>query len=117
MSGKEKPLAQIYVNSEVIHELLWLAGHMDKLPGVILFESLDWGPGSGDDFVTIYTDASSHGPAYWFPDCDFGFQCTTPPELPMGTIFFAEALAICSAIHTIPNTDPLPRRVIGALAP
>jgi hypothetical protein len=112
MSGKEKPLAQIYVNSEVVRELSWLAGHMDKLPGVVLFESLDWGPGSGDDFVTIYTDASSHGLAYWFPDCDFGFQCATPPELPVGTIFFAEALAVCSAIHAIPDTDPLPRRVV-----
>jgi hypothetical protein len=30
----------------------------------------------------------------------------------VGTIFFAEALAVCSAIHAIPEMDPLPQRVV-----
>ncbi|KAJ8582271.1 hypothetical protein M405DRAFT_921680, partial [Rhizopogon salebrosus TDB-379] len=111
MGGKEKPLAEIYVNSAVVRELSWLANHMDKLPGILLFELLNWGPGSGTDCVTIFTDALSHGLAYWFPECDFGFQCSLPPSLPVGTIFFAEALAVCSAVHSLPDTDPMPHRV------
>jgi hypothetical protein len=41
----------------------------------------------------------------------FGFQCGLPPGLPMGTIFFAEALAVCSVVHSLPDTDPMPHRV------
>ncbi|KAG2746162.1 hypothetical protein P692DRAFT_201651235, partial [Suillus brevipes Sb2] len=43
----------------------------------------------------------------WFPDDNFACQCPLPPG-PHNTIFFYEALAVCSAIHSIENMDEPP---------
>jgi len=111
MCNKSKLLAQIYVNVDVVKELTWLADHLEHLPGVLLLDSLDWSPEMAEDVVTIYTDASLVGLAYWFPEINFGFQSHLPHHAPSGSIFFFEALAVCSAIHALADTDPIPRHV------
>jgi len=111
MRNKSKLLAQIYVNVDVVKELTWLADHLEHLPGVLLLDSLDWSPETADDVVTIYTDASLVGLTYWFPEINFGFQSRLPHHTPSGSIFFFEALAVCSAIHALADTDPIPRHV------
>jgi len=85
---------------------------MERLPGILLLASLDWDPDTADDVVTVYTDASSHGLAYWLPQSDTGFQSELPPDLPTNTIFFAEALAVCSAVNSVVDMgwDPDPPR-------
>lgn len=107
--GKSKPLAQLYVNTNVAHELNWMAAHIDRLPGVLLVRSLDWDPDTAEEVITFYTDASSLGLAYWSPDSEFGFQSRLPTDLPSETIFFAEALAVCSAIHSLLSGSYTPR--------
>jgi hypothetical protein len=81
---------------------------MERLPGVLLLESLDWSPETAEDIVTIYTNALLAGIAYWFPEINLGFQSCLPHDAPLGSIFFFEALAICSAIHALADTDPIP---------
>jgi hypothetical protein len=111
MQDKSKLLTQIYVNVDIVRELTWLANHMEHLPGVLLLESLDWSPETAEDVVTIYTNALLAGIAYWFLEINFGFQLRLPHDAPLGSIFFFEALAVCSAIHALADTDPIPQHV------
>ncbi len=50
-----------------------------------------------DEFAL--TDASGTGLGIYFPWLHLGFYCDLPTGAPTGTIFFFEALAICTAIH------------------
>ncbi|KAG2743058.1 hypothetical protein P692DRAFT_201724192 [Suillus brevipes Sb2] len=84
---------------------------MERLPGILLLDSLDWNPDSVDDVVTIYIDASLTRIAYWFPGLNFGFQCHLSLAEPTETIFFFEALTVCSNIHALADTEPIPRHV------
>jgi hypothetical protein len=104
MRGKSKPLAQIYINLDILREQMWLTNHMENMPGVLLLESLDWSPETAEDVVTIYTDASLVGLGFWYPEINFGFQSQLPPNTPLGSIFFFKALAVCSAIHSLTDT-------------
>jgi hypothetical protein len=90
---------------------MWLTNHMEHMPGVLLLESLDWSPETAEDVVTIYTDASLVGLGFWYPEINFGFQSQLPLNAPLGSIFFFEALAVCSAIHSLTDTEPIPRHV------
>jgi hypothetical protein len=111
MRGKTKPLAQIYVNLDILQELMWLANHMESMSGVLLLDSLDWSPETAEDVVTIYTDASLVRLGFWYPEINFGFQVQLPRNAPLGSIFFFEALAVCSAIHFLADTEPIPCHV------
>ncbi|KAG2051860.1 hypothetical protein BDR06DRAFT_839860, partial [Suillus hirtellus] len=59
-----------------------------------------------------YTDASGIGIGLWFLDDDFGCQCPLPSSAPLNTIFFFEALAVCSAIHAVCNMHKTPPKLL-----
>lgn len=109
--GKSNGFAQIHVNNTLIYELHWLADHIERSDGLYLFKSLDFDPRS-DDVVVVYTDASGVGLGLWFPDDDFGCQCPLPSTAPLDTIFFFEALAVCSAIHAVRNMHEIPSKLL-----
>jgi hypothetical protein len=111
IQDKTKFMAQIYVNIDIVYKLTWLTNHMESLPGVLLLDSLDWTPDTVDDVVTIYMDAFLIGLAYWFPEINFSFHSHLPSNSPVGSIFFFEVLAICSAIHALANTKPIPQHL------
>ncbi|KAG2112656.1 uncharacterized protein F5147DRAFT_572262 [Suillus discolor] len=106
--GKTEPFARLHVNKSIIHELLWMADHVDHSQSLLLYKSLDFSLAS-DDIIVAYTDASGVGLGLWFPDEDFACQCLLPGDSPKDTIFFAEALAVCSAIHAIETMPKTPQ--------
>ncbi|KAG2042887.1 hypothetical protein BDR03DRAFT_852829 [Suillus americanus] len=109
--GKDKLYARLHVNNTIISELQWMAKHMEHLPGLLFYKSLDFNPLS-DDVVVAYTDASGLGMGVWSPYDDFAGQSPLPCDGPKNTIFFFEALAVCSAVHAIPNMLESPSRMI-----
>ncbi|KAG2047272.1 hypothetical protein BDR06DRAFT_836231, partial [Suillus hirtellus] len=48
----------------------------------------------------------------WFPHENFATQCQLPVDPPRDTIYFFEALAVCSAIHFIPNMTEIPSKML-----
>ncbi|KAG2114601.1 uncharacterized protein F5147DRAFT_544946, partial [Suillus discolor] len=38
--GKTQPSARLHVNNTVIHELRWMADHVDRSPGLLFYKSL-----------------------------------------------------------------------------
>jgi hypothetical protein len=107
ISGKSNPFGSIHVNNALIRELCWLADHVERADGVHFFTSPDFDP-SSEDVVVAYTDASSEGLGLWFPAENFAAQCPLPSTRPCDTIFFFEALAVCSAIHILGNMPTPP---------
>jgi hypothetical protein len=53
MAGKSKPHAQMYVNTAIERELMWMAAHMERSDGLLLYKSLDFCP-ADDDVVVAY---------------------------------------------------------------
>ena len=98
-AGKLHSRAQLWINRDVVRELLWIADHLRTSNGVFFLKSVSWSyrqlPPST---FRAYTDASGSGLAYWFPDLHLGFQAELPRSAPTGTIFYFEALAVTSAI-------------------
>jgi hypothetical protein len=109
IAGKDRAHARIMVSSAVVKDLLWLAKHIETSSGVYVFKSITWHPEEADTIV--YSDASLTGLGFWLPNLREGFQSHLPANPPKGTIFFFEALAVCSAIHHMPNLSPKPHRV------
>jgi len=98
-AGKLHSRAQLWINRDVVRELLWIADHLRTSNGVFFLKSVSWSycqlPPST---FRAYMDASGSGLAYWFPDLHLGFQAELPRSAPTGTIFYFEALAVTSAI-------------------
>jgi hypothetical protein len=111
ISEKTQPFARLHVNNAIIRELLWMADHIEHSSGLLFYKSLDFDPKS-DDVVVAYTDASGIGLGLWFPDEDFACQSPLPEDSPKDTIFFAEALAVCSAVHAIQNMPEVPSKML-----
>ena len=68
----------------------------------------------GKDVLRVYCDASALALAFWFPCSNEGFQAhlNVPPGQPSDTIFFNEALTVCSAIqHAVSRLLPDGRRL------
>ncbi|OJT02670.1 hypothetical protein TRAPUB_6779 [Trametes pubescens] len=106
LAGKTSKHAGIYVNSAIIRELQWIAAHVCNSTGVHLLDACAWSPADlsehslSDKFALV--DASGRGLGLYFPWCRMGLYCELPTDAPLGTIYFYEALAICSAVHRIP---------------
>lgn len=109
--GKTNPMGQIHVNNALLRELHWLADHIEASDGLHFFKSLDFDP-ARDDVVVAYTDASGVGLGLWFPDDNFACQCPLPSDSPRDTIFFHEALAVCSAVHAVTNMHEPPSKLL-----
>ena len=53
--------------------------------------------------LEVFTDTSPIALAYYFPSLNFVYYAPLPSNPPANTIFWFEALAICSAIHHAAN--------------
>jgi hypothetical protein len=88
-----------------------MVDHIEHSDGLFLYRSLDFSP-CHSEVMVAYTDASSVGMGIWFPDDDFACHSALPPLAPTDTIFFFEALAVCSAIHAVADMQPPPARLL-----
>jgi hypothetical protein len=109
--GKSNPLGVICINNALLFKIHWLANHIEASNGLYFFKSLDF-DSTRDEVVVAYTDASGIGLGLWFPDDNFTCQCPLPSDSPRDTIFFHEALAVCSAIHTVVNMHEPPSKLL-----
>ncbi|KZW04026.1 DNA/RNA polymerase, partial [Exidia glandulosa HHB12029] len=113
MAGKTSIHAQIQVNSALVRELGWFVGHLKTADGVRMLESTEWEAEEAD--LTVYTDASGIGLAFYSPAHTTGFQSplvARPKKDGDSDIFFFEALAVCSALHWASTLNPPPRRLV-----
>jgi hypothetical protein len=98
-AGKLVSKALIWVNRDVVRELLWVVAHLQSAEGVFFFKSESWSYAHlRDDVLKVYTDASGNGMAFWVPSLNVGYQSPLPGSAPTGTIFYFEALAVTAAL-------------------
>ena len=99
ITGKSCTFASIRINNDICRELTWFTNHIKCFNGVHFLESIVWSPSdTGHTTMIAYTDASSKGLGVWFPGKHVSYQCPLPLNDPKDTIFYFEALAVCSAI-------------------
>jgi len=107
IAGKTRANARIYLNSGIIRELHWLSNYIITAPPVRIFLATTWeaieARSAGLRQLEVFTDASSIGLAYYFPSLHLAYHAPLPTNPPSDTIFWFEALAICSAIHHAAN--------------
>ena len=107
IAGKTRANARIYLNSGIIRELHWLSNYIITAPPVRIFSATTWeaieARSAGLRQLEVFTDASSIGLAYYFPSLHLAYHAPLPTNPPSDTIFWFEALAICSAIHHAAN--------------
>jgi hypothetical protein len=96
MRGKTGANLPISVSVSLCRELIWLADHMERLPGVNLLASREWS--AADTDVHLLCDACPGGLGFWYPTSQEGFQYTTTTKDPHD-IFYLEALAVLSALE------------------
>jgi hypothetical protein len=108
--GKTQSLAKIFVNKAVVEDLSWFITSVQASDGVFVFDAIDWDP--EEAALTVYTDACLYGMAYFFADSRSGFQSPLPSKPPKDTIFYFEALAVCSAIVAACELPSVPSRVV-----
>jgi hypothetical protein len=103
IAGKSRANARIYLNSSIIRELRWLTNYVENAPPIRIFSAISWNPvearSVGLRQLEVFTDASSIALAYYFPSLALAYHAPLPPNPPSDTIFWFEALAVCSAIH------------------
>ena len=108
-AGKERDLATIRVNAAVVFELTWVARRVEFSSGVHFLKSVEWDPRHADSgAVSVFTDASAHGMAFYIPSLNSAFQCPLPSIATEEHIFFFEALAVCSVFHFVISTPEAP---------
>ena len=103
IAGKTRANARIYLNTGIIRELHWLMDYIIAAPPVRILLTASWAPNearlAGLHQLEVFTDASSFGLAYYFPSLHLAYHAPLPANPPSDTIFWFEALAVCSAIH------------------
>ena len=107
IAGKTRANARIYLNSGIIRELSWLSDYISAAPPVRIFSATSWDPvearSAGLRQLEVFTDALSIALAYYFPALGLAYHAQLPPNPPADTIFWYEALAVCSAINHAAN--------------
>ncbi|KAF8833334.1 hypothetical protein BDN67DRAFT_1072958 [Paxillus ammoniavirescens] len=112
MSRKRKGFTRIHVNLQVITELQWITNHLEQMEGMLLFDSLHWSPETSRDALVVFMDASGKlGLSFFLPLLNTGYQCALPLLPPDNSIFFFEALAVCSVIHHVASMPSPPRHL------
>ena len=103
ITGKTKANAHIYLNMSITYELRWLSQYIETAPPICIFSAISWDPvearSAGLCQLEVFTDASSIALAYYFPSLQLAYYAPVPSNPPSNTIFWSEALAVCSAIH------------------
>ena len=90
----------IKINKMVQCELAWFIKHVQRSSGLFFFKLMVWQEDDvGHSMLTIHVDASAQGLGIWFLSKKRGYQCPLLIQCPSNTIFFSEALAVCSTIH------------------
>ncbi|EJD33090.1 hypothetical protein AURDEDRAFT_77217 [Auricularia subglabra TFB-10046 SS5] len=113
MAGKTKIHSQIQISTTLVRELTWLLKHLRMADGVRMLDSEEWGPDEAD--LTVFTDASGSGLAFFSPAHNAGFQSPLVPrprEDGSSDIFFFEALAVCSALQWASSLPSPPRKLL-----
>jgi hypothetical protein len=109
-AGKDHDLATIKVSAAVVFELDWVARRVESSTGVHFFKTVEWDPrNASSGAITILTDASLAGIAFYVPELKLGFQARLPAGASREHIFFFEAFAVCSAFHYF--ADMMDRKV------
>ena len=109
--GKSMPLAHVPINKSVIKDLSWFVRRIQQSSGINLFASKDWNLDDAD--LTILTDASGSGLAFWIPEMDIAFYSAIHESMTRaGDIFFNEALAVVSALHWVSALLSPPHRLV-----
>ena len=99
-AGKLHQRALIWINRDVERELEWARRHLEESDGIFIVKSISWDyPQLPETAFRVYCDASSIALAFWFPSTNEGFQFDLGSHDPPKTIFYNEALTVCSAIH------------------
>jgi hypothetical protein len=95
------------VNLGIIRELRRLSDYVVHAPPLRIFSTISWDPTeahlAGLHQLEVFTDASSLGLAYYFPSLHLAYYAPLPPNPPSDTIFWLEALMVCSTIHHAAN--------------
>ncbi len=107
--GKSHPFQLVWISKALCRELLWIADHLEDMPGILFLESLEWGVHLAD--ITIQTDASSKGFGIWFPYLVTGFYSHCVNDGDDG-IFFNKALTVVSALLLALQFSSKPRRIL-----
>lgn len=108
ISGKNRPLALVYVSDDVAQGLMWIAQHLKQSSGIFLLKAIAWAPQDAD-VIIIYTDASLLGLGIWCPASNTGRFSSLPQDPPAGTIFYFEAFVVVCAILWV-SSWPIERR-------
>ena len=112
-AGKERDLALLRVNAPMVFELNWVSYRVEHSSGVHLLKSVEWDPRCADSIaLTVFTDASAVGMAYYIPSLSLAFQCPIPANAVSEHIFFFEALAGCSVFHFVSSLPLTPNRLV-----
>jgi hypothetical protein len=97
LSEKENKWSRIYLNKGVKDDLSWFLRHVQELPGILLFGSMDWHPLEESD-IEIRCDACLSGMGFWSPTLAIGrfasIPCTADEK-----IFFWEAVCVLAALE------------------
>ena len=100
MAGEAQMWGRIKINKTVWQELAWFIEHVQQSSGQFFFKLMVWQEGDVRySTLTIHVNASAWGLGIWFLSEKKGYQCPLPILHPTDTIFFSEALTVCSAIH------------------
>ncbi len=111
MRGKLIPLAPIRLNKSVVQDLIWFTHHVSNSPGVNFLEAHQWS--EGDAEISLWTDASNVGLAFWSPEVESAFvEPIKDSDIRFGDIFFNEALAVVSAIEWAAHLPDKPRHIL-----
>src|SRR5258708_1053344 len=111
LKGKKIPLVLIRLNKQVMRDLTWFAHHISISSGVHFFEAQGWVESEAN--LTLLSNASRTGLAFWVPELNVGFVSTIEDsDIHYGDIFFNEVLAVVSVIESSPNLPKRPQRIL-----
>jgi hypothetical protein len=110
--GKTNSMGLIWLNCNIVTELLWAAFHLERSNGIYLLKTVSWNfDPLPNNILQVFCNASDSGMGYWFPELLLGFQSNLPLKSPVDDIFFHEALCVGSAIRDGVTRLPLGGRL------
>ncbi|KAI6153030.1 hypothetical protein BKA82DRAFT_3970091, partial [Pisolithus tinctorius] len=99
-AGKNHIGALLWVNRDLVCELLWFTSHIETSDGVFFLSSVSWDHRHLPARTLVaFTDASHDGLGFWFPSLNLGYTLHIPASYSSHPIFFLEALVVLAAIQ------------------
>ena len=110
MSGKKHSFSRIFLNANVISDLVWLNDTVSHCIGVHFVDSIFWDDSDTD--IIFWTDASSKlALSFVFSNRGFIYQLNRDQSIKID-IFFLELVAILSAINYAVHLPSPPRCIL-----